>query len=135
MDFGPFGLSEVVFIGLLALVVFGPRRLPELARSVGGVVTALRRGIRRLAKRQRTWFRGMERRGIPVTRIAPDDAARAKIRLLRDCDPKAPSDAEVPDPYYGGADGFDLVLDICMAACQGLLAELSQSGGTTDAER
>jgi sec-independent protein translocase protein TatB len=50
VDFGPFGLSEVIFIGLLALVVFGPRRLPELARSVGGVVTALRRGTEELKR-------------------------------------------------------------------------------------
>ena len=27
----------------------------------------------------------------------------------------------MPDPYYGGADGFDIVLDICEAACRGLL--------------
>ena len=33
----------------------------------------LRRGIRRLAKRQMTWFRGLPRRGIEVTWIGPDD--------------------------------------------------------------
>jgi protein-tyrosine phosphatase len=27
----------------------------------------------------------------------------------------------VPDPYYGGADGFDLVIDILEDACEGLL--------------
>ena len=32
-------------------------------------------GIRRLARRQRTWFRGFERRGIPVRWIGPGDAA------------------------------------------------------------
>ncbi len=30
----------------------------------------------------------------------------------------------VPDPYYGGADGFELVLDILEDACEGLLADL-----------
>lgn len=50
MDFGPFGLSEVVFIGLLALVLFGPRRLPELMRSVGSVLTTLRRGTEDLRR-------------------------------------------------------------------------------------
>ena len=33
----------------------------------------LRRGIRRFAKRQQTWFRGLPRRGIEVAWIAPDD--------------------------------------------------------------
>ena len=32
--------------------------------------------------------------------------------------------APVPDPYYGGADGFDQVFDICEAGCRGLLAEV-----------
>jgi len=31
---------------------------------------------------------------------------------------------EVPDPYYGGDDGFELVLDILQDSCNGLLAHL-----------
>ena len=41
----------------------------------------------------------------------------AKIRLFV-------ADAEVPDPYYGGADGFEQVLDLIEAQCRRLLAEL-----------
>lgn len=29
--------------------------------------------------------------------------------------------SEVPDPYYGGGDGFELVLDLLEQACEGLL--------------
>ncbi len=32
--------------------------------------------------------------------------------------------AEVPDPYFGGGDGFEVVLDLAEAAAQGLLAEI-----------
>lgn len=32
----------------------------------------------------------------------------------------------VPDPYYGGADGFELVLDILEDTCRGLLNELQK---------
>lgn len=32
---------------------------------------------------------------------------------------------EVPDPYYGGADGFELVLDLLEDACEGLLEKIS----------
>lgn len=32
----------------------------------------------------------------------------------------------VPDPYYGGAQGFDLVLDILDDACKGFLKSLQQ---------
>ena len=50
--------------------------------------------------------------------------AMPEIRLLRSFDPAAPPDAEVPDPYYGDGDGFDVVLDQCEAACLGLLDHL-----------
>lgn len=33
---------------------------------------------------------------------------------------------EVPDPYYGGTDGFELVLDLLEDACEGLLEEVNQ---------
>jgi protein-tyrosine phosphatase len=56
--------------------------------------------------------------------IAPDEAARAKVRLLRSYDPASDGDLDVPDPYYGGPDGFEDVLDLVEAACRGLLAEL-----------
>lgn len=32
----------------------------------------------------------------------------------------------VPDPYYGGADGFELVLDLLEDACEGLLKYLKE---------
>lgn len=47
----------------------------------------------------------------------------ARLRLLREFDPDADGD-EVPDPYYGGAQGFENVYRMIHAACQGLLAEL-----------
>jgi protein-tyrosine phosphatase len=45
-----------------------------------------------------------------------------EIRLLRSFDPASPPNANVPDPYAGDADGFEHVLDLCEAACAGLLA-------------
>lgn len=59
--------------------------------------------------------------------LAPTDEMRAKVRLLRDFDASAAPGAEVPDPYYGGPDGFELVFDICLAACRGLLAHLQKT--------
>jgi protein-tyrosine phosphatase len=61
-------------------------------------------------------------RGILV--MAPDEAAAAKVRLLREFDPDAAGDLDVPDPYYGGDRGFETVLDQVQAACRGLLGEL-----------
>lgn len=50
---------------------------------------------------------------------APQD----KVRLLLECDPSA-TICEVPDPYYGGADGFEVVYRLAESACAALLDEL-----------
>ncbi|GAA4291771.1 low molecular weight protein-tyrosine-phosphatase [Actinokineospora soli] len=47
--------------------------------------------------------------------VGPD-----RVRLLREFDPAA-DDLDVPDPYYGGAEGFDEVMAMVEAACPGLL--------------
>jgi protein-tyrosine phosphatase len=61
--------------------------------------------------------------------LARDDAARAKVVLLRSFDPESPSGGDVPDPYYGGDAGFEEVLDICERSCASLLAHLRQQHG------
>ena len=60
-----------------------------------------------------------------------NDAHRAKIRYLRSFDPLVDDlqDAaamEVPDPYYGGIDGFEHMLDLIERSCAGLIAELQR---------
>ena len=37
--------------------------------------------------------------------------------------------APVPDPYYSGEDGFDEVLDLCLAACRELLQVIRREHG------
>ncbi|WP_158885495.1 low molecular weight protein-tyrosine-phosphatase [Amycolatopsis anabasis] len=44
-----------------------------------------------------------------------------RVRLLREFDPSAPPEAEIPDPYYGGEQGFDEVLGMIERAVPGLL--------------
>ncbi len=46
-----------------------------------------------------------------------------KIGRMRDFDPR-PGDGEVPDPYYGGPEGFENVFQIVKRSCQQLLDEL-----------
>ncbi len=52
-----------------------------------------------------------------------------RMRLLRDCDPESCGQAaaaiEVPDPYYGGDDGFEKIFAMIHAASVGLLARLT----------
>jgi sec-independent protein translocase protein TatA len=40
---GPLGMPEMMFILVLALVLFGPKKLPEIGRTVGKAITEFRR--------------------------------------------------------------------------------------------
>ena len=51
------------------------------------------------------------------------DRHRHKVKLLLEYSDN-PGDMEVPDPYYGGEHGFDLVLDLIEEACNQLLDSL-----------
>jgi len=43
MDFFGIGFGEVLLILIVALIIWGPRRLPEIARTLGRTVRALRK--------------------------------------------------------------------------------------------
>ena len=47
-----------------------------------------------------------------------------KVQLLLQYHPAYPQYSEVPDPYYGGAKGFALVLSLIEQGCDGLLQQL-----------
>jgi len=54
-----------------------------------------------------------------LERMAPREQ-RHKLRLFA-------AGEDVPDPYYGGAEGFERVLDLVEAACRDLLQELKSA--------
>ena len=45
---GPLGYPEMIFIFILALLLFGPKKLPELGRTVGKAMTEFRRASNEL---------------------------------------------------------------------------------------
>jgi protein-tyrosine phosphatase len=61
--------------------------------------------------------------------LAPNPAAAEKVSLLLAFDVDSPPGASVPDPYYGGPDGFDHVIDLCLAGGRGLLAHIRREHG------
>lgn len=58
-----------------------------------------------------------------VLYLDEDDAYNGKVRLFREFDPE-PGDFQVPDPYYGGQDGFNRVYQIVERTAQNLLDRL-----------
>jgi protein-tyrosine phosphatase len=96
--------------------------------------TAFRRGVDLRAQRGRQLRREdlerydhilvMDRENLAnARRLARDEAQAQRIVLFREFDPQ-PGDRQVPDPYYGGPDGFEEVLDIVERTCAALLRRL-----------
>jgi protein-tyrosine phosphatase len=58
--------------------------------------------------------------------------SRAKLVLLRSFDPQSSpgDDSDVPDPYYGGPDGFRDVLAMVERSCAGLLRAIEDAVGS-----
>lgn len=57
--------------------------------------------------------------------LAPP-AARPRVRLMRAYDPEGGED--VPDPYHGGASGFDRVYTMIERCCRAFLRDVRQAG-------
>lgn len=57
--------------------------------------------------------------------LCPDAALRTRVQLFMDFAPDLP-EREVPDPYYGGAGGFERVMDLVEEAAQGLLVHIRE---------
>lgn len=54
---------------------------------------------------------------------APGPEEQKKIHRMTEYCTRIPAD-HVPDPYYGGAEGFEYVIDVLEDACSGLLNNL-----------
>lgn len=58
-----------------------------------------------------------------ILSLDPHGKYHHKVKLMCDFATKHQL-KDVPDPYYGGRDGFDLVINLLLDSCQGLLTEL-----------
>ena len=71
---------------------------------------------------------GMDDRNIDDLKdCAPSPEEWKKIHLMTEYCTRFTHADHVPDPYYGGAEGFEYVLDLLEDACAGLLERISQS--------
>ncbi|HNS49655.1 MAG TPA: twin-arginine translocase TatA/TatE family subunit [Anaerolineae bacterium] len=93
---GNIGLTEIIVIFLLALIVFGPERLPEIARKIGAVVHDLQRVYANLSREL-----GPELSALPTAMQEVRETAEAFKALPRDAI-RALSQATTMDV---GADG------------------------------
>lgn len=75
--FGPIGFPELMIILVVALIVFGPRKLPELGRSLGRSLNEFKRASNELKQTLDDEIRLDEQREATKTPpVPPTDPAR-----------------------------------------------------------
>jgi len=87
--FGSIGMPELIIILVIALIIFGPRKLPELGRSLGRSLSEFRRASNELRQTLDDEIKQEQRTTTPAVPTAapaarPDDAA-----VPRDANPGA----------------------------------------------
>lgn len=98
------------------------RRMQQAAAARGYPLGGTARQVRAADFTRFDHILAMDRSNLrDLVHLAPGEQL-AKIRLLRQYDPAGGGD--VPDPYYGAADGFDEVVTIVERSCAALLATL-----------
>lgn len=68
----------------------------------------------------------MDRENLSDLQRRAPQSARRRVRLFLEFAPELGT-SEVPDPYYGGSNGFEEVLDLVEAASRGLLRHLREN--------
>src|SRR6266496_4464753 len=58
---GPVGVQEMIVIFLVALVLFGPKKLPELGRTIGKAITEFRRAQSELKSTLQSHMKELEK--------------------------------------------------------------------------
>jgi sec-independent protein translocase protein TatB len=104
------GFGELLFIAILALIVFGPKRIPEVARTIGRLMRQLRQATGEVEDEMRRLVAG---EGDPATWLEaaspPDRAALSSSRPASASSPPGtqgakPSPSIAEESPEGGGD-------------------------------
>jgi len=75
----PFGFSEILFIFVLALLLFGPRRLPEIARQTGKALAEFRRASNEVQRQLQEYMRKLEQEADVKSTVTPGSRAAVDV--------------------------------------------------------
>ena len=78
MGIGNLGVSELMVVAVLVLLLFGPRRLPEIGRTVGQALREFKRGMNEVKRELEEMDRGSDAGG--PERPDARDAPRGELR-------------------------------------------------------
>lgn len=102
------------------------RRMKQHASQRGYHLTSISRKFNPVVDFERfDLIIGMDDENISALKsLARDDNDLKKIKKMTDFR-REWSYNEIPDPYYGGEEGFELVLDLLEDSCEGLIEKLT----------
>ena len=102
------------------------QRSVEVARRNGVVLAGRARQIEAPDFADFDYVIAMDRQNLlELHTLACSPQGEAHLHLLRAFDPE-PGDGQVPDPYYGGPDGFEHMYEMVNRACEALLDHLEE---------
>ena len=96
---GPVGMQEMIVIFLVALVLFGPKKLPELGKTIGKAITEFRRAQSELKSTFDHHMRELERENESIKEVTSSYTNEINSHMI---------DSHYDSPYYdSGAYGTD----------------------------
>lgn len=124
------GLSEEIFIDSCGTAAHhegeqADPRMREHAGQRGYDLTSIARGIQRGDLENFDYILTMDNSNYKNVVAMTADNLKYKVKMMMDFASNHPHD-QIPDPYYGGAQGFELVLDLLEDSCQGLLEQIKK---------
>ena len=99
-------------------------RSVEVARRHGVTLAGRARRVEATDFGNFDYLIAMDRQNlVELHTLARSQGGDSRLHLLREFDPE-PGDGQVPDPYYGGPEGFDLVYSMLSRSCEAFLDHL-----------
>lgn len=124
------GMQDIVFIDSCGTAAHhegeqADIRMREHASQRGYDLTSIARGIQRGDLESFDYILTMDNSNYKNVLALTADNNKHKVKMMMNYATEHPHD-QIPDPYYGGPDGFELVLDLLEDACRGLIETIKK---------